>query len=293
VPKGESQNVFATLPPRKEHTRDLILIGHVDSQRAALVFSTPTWVKIYQYFTTVVFALFLIQVVLYTIGTFTLLPWIWLATIPSAVGALLLAALCIQADRSPYTPGANDNATAAGMVLTLAEELIQKPLEHTRVWFVCTGCEEVQHYGAIDFFTLHLSEFIDPTALVFEMLGCDGPAWLTKEGIIVPFHADPDLVKLAEHIASEHPEIGAYPATMSGGNTEMADALRAGVPAITLIGMGPNGEIPYWHQLGDTYEKMDLEVMGRAYDFTIEFIKAVDTANTEQAVQNEVEEYSS
>ena len=71
--------------------------------------------------------------------------------------AVILAAICIEADSTPFTAGANDNATAAGMVLTLAEQFRKKPLEHTRVWAVCTGCEEVQHYGMIDFYRRHLA----------------------------------------------------------------------------------------------------------------------------------------
>ena len=145
-------------------------------------------------------------------------------------------AMCIQADRTPFTAGANDNASAVGLVLTLAETLRTAPLQHTRVWLACTGCEEVQHYGAIDFFRRHRSALRNPHAIAFEMLGCAGPSWLTKEGIIVPFHADPGLVKLAEEIAAQHPELAAHPAQISGGNTEMADALRLGIPAITLSG---------------------------------------------------------
>ncbi|MFN3308348.1 MAG: hypothetical protein ACK44E_03985 [Anaerolineales bacterium] len=44
--------------------------------------------------------------------------WVWYVTIFSTVCAGLLAALCIQADLTPFTAGANDNATAVGMVLT-------------------------------------------------------------------------------------------------------------------------------------------------------------------------------
>ncbi len=145
-------------------------------------------------------------------------------------------AMCIQADRTPFTAGANDNASAVGLVLTLAETLRSAPLQHTRVWLVCTGCEEVQHYGAIDFFRRHRDALQRPTAIAFEMLGCDGPSWLTREGIVVPFHADPGLVRLAEEIAAQRPELGAYPAQINGGNTEMADALRLGIPAITISG---------------------------------------------------------
>jgi hypothetical protein len=107
-------------------------------------------------------------------------------------------------------------------------------------------------------------------------MGCDGPSWLTKEGIIIPFHADPGLVALAERLAAEHPEWGAYPIKISGGNTEMADASRAGIPAITLCGITRKGLLPYWHQTGDTFDKIDLSVLVRAYAFTWAYLEAVD-----------------
>jgi Zn-dependent M28 family amino/carboxypeptidase len=198
-------------------------------------------------------------------------------TIASALGAITLAAICIQADRTPFSAGANDNATSAGMLLALAEHIQKEPFENTCVWLVCTGCEEVQHYGAIDFFRRHTSELKNPVSVTLEMLGCDGPAWLTSEGIIIPFKSDQKLVHMAEQLAETHPHLGAHPGQIKGANTEMADALRVGIPAITLIGMGPNGEMPYWHQVEDTYDKMDQEVMARAYEFTWEYIRAIDS----------------
>lgn len=281
VPKGDSQNVIAVMPPEQEHKQDLVLIGHVDSHRTPLIFRSSTWVKVYQAFTTVVFLLGSAQVLLYLVGSFTLWSWIWPVTVFSAIGAATLAAICIQADRSPYSAGANDNATAAGLLLTLAQYFQNEPLQNTRVWLVCTGCEEVQHYGAIDFFRRHTYELKNPVAVVFEMLGCAGPSWLTKEGIIIPFHSDSKLVQLAEQMAEAHPHLGAYPSQIKGGNTEMADALRVGIPAITLNGMGPKGELPYWHQVEDTYDKMDPEVMARAYEFAREYITAIDSMLTQ------------
>jgi hypothetical protein len=91
------------------------------------------------------------------------------------------------------------------------------------------------------------------------------------------------MVALAEELAAEHPEWGAYPVQLKGGNTEMADALRAGVPAITISGQGPKGEMPYWHQVEDTVDKLDRDVMGRTYAFVWTFLRALDTKRTEAA----------
>ncbi|GAB4476308.1 MAG: M28 family peptidase [Anaerolineae bacterium] len=276
VPKGRSQNVIATLPPLGEHRQDLILIGHVDSHRTPIIFRSRRWLDAYKAFTTLAAVIFAVTIVLFFVGAVTGWPWVWPVTGAGAICALLLVALCVQADLTPFSHGANDNATAAGLVLTLAGHLLIEPLRHTRVWFVNTGCEEVQHYGAIDFFRRHRADLVSPRALVFEMLGCAGPAWLVQEGIVIPFRASPDLIALAQRLADRHPEWRAHPATLNGGNTEMADALRAGVPAITFIGADEHNNAPYWHQSIDTVDKMDADVMKRAYAMTWAFIRALD-----------------
>ncbi len=276
VSKGPSQNVVATVPPAGEHRQDLILIGHVDSARTPIIFRSPRWTAVFQLFLAVIFVLAVSQIVLYLLGTVTQWRWIWPASIPYVLCSVLLIAHHFHADRTPFSPGANDNATGAGLVLTLAQHLQAEPLHHTRVWLVNTGCEEVQHYGATDFFRRHRSDLHAPIAVALEMLGCTAPAWLTREGIIVPFRADRRLVALAEEAANEHPEWGARAVQVNGGNTEMADALRARVPAITLGGAVGRGERTYYHQLQDTYDKMDPEVMARAYAFAWTFIKALD-----------------
>jgi hypothetical protein len=153
------------------------------------------------------------------------------------------------------------------------------------VWFACTGCEEVKHYGAIDFFNRHQPEMHNPKVLVFEMLGRDGPAYLVREGMVVPFtyHADSGLVALAEEIAAEHPQFQANPTRVGVGHTEMSDALRVGIPAITFIGLakdggkfGYRGKELYWHKPQDIFENIEPEVLERAYGFTWAFIQALD-----------------
>ncbi len=276
VPKGVSQNAVAEQPPNAEHRTDLVLIGHVDSHRTPIIFSTPRWLAAYRLFTTLAFVLFAAQVALYGFGALMQWNWIWATTIPSAFGAVLLAAMCLQADATPFSRGANDNASGAGLVLTLAREFKERPLAHTRVWYVLTGCEEVQHYGAIDFFRRYRDRLVKPQTIAFEMLGCAGPSWLVSEGILIPFRADGRMVRLAERVARENPQWKAHSTTVSGGNTEMADALRLGIPAITLSGWGPHGEAPYWHMAADTVDKMDPEVMERAFAFTAAYIRALD-----------------
>ncbi len=105
-------------------------MGYVDTQRTS---SSPRWVSIYSGFTAVAFAGFLWQAADFILAAVFAWPWSWLAAVPSAVCAALLTALCIEAESTPFTAGANDNASGAGMVLSLARHLAREPLEHTRV----------------------------------------------------------------------------------------------------------------------------------------------------------------
>jgi hypothetical protein len=285
ITMAPSQNVIGILPPAGERRQDLVLIGHLDTNRCALVFSSTGWVNFWRIITPVMFFSFCAQVVLYVIGAVTQWPWAWPATIVSAALALTLAFFCAEGELAPYTPGANDNATAAGLVLTLAEHLQAQPLGHTQVWLVNTGCEEVKHYGAIDFFQRHSAEMVHPRVIVFEMLGRDGPAWLEREVIIPPFayKADPGMIALLEKLVAEDPGLTGHPTLVMGGHTEMADPLRFGIPAVTLIGVGPDGtplryKGPrlYWHQREDTADKIDPAVLRRAYALTWAFVHALD-----------------
>ncbi|MGE5375377.1 MAG: M28 family metallopeptidase [Bacteroidota bacterium] len=278
LPKGESQNVHAVIQPAGEHKQDLVLVGHMDSQRTPFIFRSPRHVYVYDKLTTVFFITFIAQTLLYALSIFVPWSWAWYATIPTAISALLMIAMFAEADFTPFTAGANDNASAVGMVLTLAEYFKWNPLQNTRVLAVCTGCEEVGHFGMIDFYRRHRRELKHPKAVVFEMLGCAGPTWLTKEGIIVPFKADPDLVKMVEKLAADHPEWQARASHVSGGNSEMADAVRFKVPAITFFGLSPQGIPPYWHQKADTFDKMDPEVMERTWNLTTALIHRIDGA---------------
>ena len=276
VPKGDSQNVFTVMPPARETRQDLVLIGHVDSQYTPLIFRSLRWLAIYRIFATAALVSFSGMVLIYLLGIFTRWSWIWPASGIGALFAVLLLALCVQALSTPLTPGANDNATAAGMILTLAAHFRQEPLKNTRLWLVCTGSEEALHDGAIDFFRKHKSELTDPKAVVLESLGCAGPSWSLGEGFVLPILPDPGLVDLAEKVARANPGLEAYPSRISGGVTEMSDALRAGVPALTVMGLTRENELPYWHQPADTVDKIDPEVLGRNYAFVWHYLQALD-----------------
>lgn len=276
LPKRPSRNIYAVIEPEGPVKQDAVIMGHADTQRTPVIFSSAGWLTAYRIFSALAFAVFLLTAVGYVLGALLGWPWIWPASLATALSAAVLLAICVEADLSPFTAGANDNATGAGLVLTLAGETAARPLANTRLWLVCSGCEEALHEGARTFFRTHRREMTNPRAIVFEMLGCSGPAWVASEGIVLRIFSDPGLRALAAGVARRHPELGAYPVSVVGGVTEMADALAAGVPAITVIGLTPDGVGPHWHRATDTFDKMNPEIMERNHRFVLALLNALD-----------------
>ena len=66
--------------------------------------------------------------------------------------------MCLHADFTPFSPGANDNASGVAVALALAKELSKKPLSHTEVHLAITGCEEVGAYGMAAFLEQHAAQ---------------------------------------------------------------------------------------------------------------------------------------
>ena len=90
--------------------------------------------------------------------------------------------------RSRVVPGANDNLSAVGCLVALAEMLRERPVEGLRVWLVSAGAEETLQDGIRAFIDTHADELpVDSTFFVnldtvgsprLVMLEGEGPVWM-------------------------------------------------------------------------------------------------------------------
>jgi hypothetical protein len=277
LPKGSSQNVWAVARAASEARKRVALVAHFDSQRAALLFS-PRLRLVLRVLMPVASAAIVSLAVLLILGVLVSARTIFLVSwVPVAIIIPILL-LNLQADFAPYTPGANDNATGAALLLALAETLQADSLPNTEVWLVATGCEEVGCYGASAFFRAHRAELQEATILVVDTVGGTGtgPCYLTVEGMLLRYRYDAELLSLADTIAHERPELGAYGRPLPMGYTDGLPALQAGLRTLTLCGLSREGDMPHWHQPTDTVENIDRQVLGQNYAFIQELLHRID-----------------
>jgi Zn-dependent M28 family amino/carboxypeptidase len=144
----------------------------------------------------------------------------------------------------------------------LADRFASAPLHHVEVVFVAPGCEESGMGGTAAFLRTHDSR-PDPTVfLSLDTLGSGTPIVAAAEATLFPHayrEADLDLADAgavrAGVAAPERWRVGAW--------TDAVLARFAGLPAISLLSVGPNGIYPNWHLPTDTPERVDWDCVER------------------------------
>ncbi len=279
LPKRPSQNVWTVIPAAGTPTQRLVLVGHLDTHRTPFVFRSPLHLKVFRVLVTAGFASMAALVLLYIAGSIVQSDIIYLISLAPAVLLILNLIMTVQPDMTPYAPGANDNASGAAVVLTLAERLKDEPLANTEVWAVNSGCEEVGCYGAAAFLREHREELGDACFIALDSVAGpgSGPCYITREGMTRPYRSDPTLVALADQIAADRPELGAYSSVMPLGFTEGAIGIKNGLPSLTFVNLRPDGVLPHWHRPDDIFENVDADVLARTQAFVWELLQRIDS----------------
>ncbi len=281
LPKGQSRNVFGVVEPADGATQDVLLVGHLDTHRTPLTHRSEAGLAFYELMVKLGFVSLVLLSTLYLLGAISGWGWVWPVSL--APGAFVLVTFLVTAhvDFTRFTPGASDNASGTGLALALAERATREPLRRTRLWAVAVGCEEVGMYGSFAFYRQHSAELADAYVITLDNLGIAGPAWILHEGLNLQFYSHPDLVALAERIAAESPELGAFPQKWDVAYTDSAPAIKAGLKTITLLGVTREKKLPYWHVPEDTIEKLQPDVLANTAEFAWRMIRAIDEGETE------------
>ncbi len=175
--------------------------------------------------------------------------------------AINAAALALNLDiaRSPVVPGANDNATGVAAVLDVARALAADPLENVDVLIALVGCEESGMGGMSAFLGSRAETLTSRSTLVLSLdtLGSGTPLVAAAEGAIRTHHyREQDLA-----LADEGAALAGEPAPQRwriGAWTDPLIALRAGLPSISMLSIGP-GYYPHYHHPSDLPEHVDWD----------------------------------
>jgi len=159
--------------------------------------------------------------------------------------------------------------------MSLAERLAKSPLQNVEVLALCSGCEEVGAHRVLDFLKRHKSEFPDLTAINLDNVGGKGVGvcYITLEGMLVPCQPSPELVNLADQVRAERHDLGAYSTPFTTLGTDATCLMLHKVPSMSFVGLTPDGLLPDWHQVTDTFERVDATPIEHTEEFVLEMLR--------------------
>ena len=280
LPVRQSGNVYAVVPSAGDPKGKLVIMAHADTHRTPWIWKSPATYRIYRFLSTLGILAFISCFLIYAISAFAPSRTLTLLSLIPAIVVLDILVMVVQAELTPHTVGANDNASGVAFVLSMAERLKKDPLPSTRVWLVVTGCEEVGADGSREFVNRHKQELADADFIIIDGIGAQGsvPHYLTRETLLRPLTYPKEYLEIVKEVAAEHPQLDVRPFDMKGAYTDGAPVLMAGLKCLTFVNHDPSGWIPQWHRPSDNLDNIDPEVLSRAEGFIQEVIMKISRA---------------
>ena len=278
LPRRLSQNITAHLAPQSPVRARVVLCAHLDSHRTPVFYSSQFWFSIFSAVLALTFISMAGGVLLFTAGA----VWDWPGTrlvslfvMPIQVFAL---AMCLHADFTPFSPGANDDASGAGVILGLVHRLRVEPLKHTQVHLAFTGCEEVGSYGIQAYLEEYSGELGNQAVfIVLDEVGIGKIKYLSADGLVLKHRTHPQALRLAGEISSAHPELETVE-RVGLAYTDALSATKRGLISLTVCTEADpkSGSVSHWHQMSDTLDTLEPETLQRAHQFVWEILQEID-----------------
>jgi len=126
LPKGLSQNVSVAVEPASEIKQTIVIVGHIDTHRTPISHRSLRWFSIFNRLTTLTFVSAILLLLIFGVQIFIAFEILRLITIILCIPVLAIFLMAISADFTPYSFGANDNASGAALTMALAEKLAKE-----------------------------------------------------------------------------------------------------------------------------------------------------------------------
>lgn len=279
--RGDSVNVSThIMAVQTEATgAPIVITAHLDTHRTPLLFSSKQFLTLFKGLLPATLLSMGVLLLLFLVGIFSDARWLrMLALVPGAV-ILLAFGLMVQADFTPFTKGANDNASGVAVALALAQRLHEQPLQRHAVHLVFTGAEEVAGYGANAFFAQHRDELKNAIHLVIDQVGDkqSDPCVVRSERFLVKAPSDPKLVAIAEQVILDQPELKAHMRDLNLAYSELSVGARYGLRTIGLGALPRNGlPVDTWHRPTDTVDQISEDVLTRCESLAWHLLQGID-----------------
>lgn len=269
-----SQNVIATRAVTGKPRRRVVLLAPLDAPQTMSRFARlladdarPQVGRMIAYATLVLLS------ILAWFGPLEIrLVWWYAQFLPTAY-LCLLSGVEIWLLRVPASPGAISYAGALAAMLASAEDLSN--LERTELWAVALGASATGA-GLADFLKRYPFDRDMTLFIGIEGIGAGNLCYVTREGLLLQYAGDPQLLQLAAAADVAVPLINAQPSPYRRELTTAARLRRAGWRALSIACLGSDGETPLRASLADLPSEIDPQLLQRSTRLLSGLVRQID-----------------
>jgi len=278
LPKSRGHNTVGVIPATGQAQRKVVLSAHLDTHRTPVFYSSKTWHKVFNLLVSAALLSMIVGAFAFCLGVifnWTWMRWVGLIIAPMQIFAL---SMCVHADFTPFSPGANDDASGVGVIFGLAKRLQEESLKNTEVWIAYKDCEEVGCYGMAGFLDAHAEELgREAIYLVLDEVGQGRIKYIRLDGIVVKRPTHPRALELAKKVSAGMPELGVVE-RVGVAYTDAQVATKRGLIALTISCDIPpeTSRVSHWHQMSDRVEHIDPRILADAHAFTWGLLQEID-----------------
>lgn len=167
--------------------------------------------------------------------------------------------------RSEVVPGANDNLSAVGCLVALAEMLREDPVSDLRVWLVSAGAEETLQDGIRGFMDSHRDELpADSTFFLnLDTVGSPRLVMLEGEGPVWMEHFDESFRERVFATARRH-GLALERGFRARASTDAVIPHRAGYPTVNVTSVNDYHHLTHYHLPSDVPENLHWDTVASA-----------------------------
>ncbi len=282
--KGTSHNVIGVLPAKSEVKTRIVLLTHYDSVRVRN-FMKPHEGKSPQRFAMPLFGLSYLTAIGSSVLGFvarrrknkTLAQTTQRISGVASAAMVALTTPLLMGQMIPGIDGegANDNASGVAVLLSLAEQMAQTPLEHTEVWFVATGGEEIGLVGARALAQKHGKALKDAYFFAVDTVGAGRIHYTVQENFLGRADVSHDVVDILV-TASEKGPHSAMPYMLRAGGTDAGAMLAKNFKAASISCLVKDGKFPEINWPTDTRTYVEPETPTKVTAFMKDVLYEID-----------------
>jgi hypothetical protein len=276
-PSAKTRNVTGVIPPSGTVERRAVLCAHFDTHRTPVFYSSARWQRLFGLLVSAAFISMILGGLVFGLGGFfgwTTLHWGGILLILFQAFVLVMVS---SADFTPFSPGANDNASGVGTILGLVNRLRSQPLRCTEMHLVFTDCEETGAHGMIAYLEQNMQALGEEAVyIILDEVGLGRVKYIINDGLVIKHPTHPRALEL-ERRAAEDLE---RPALEMGGMayTDALPATLRGRIAITVCAEEQDRAQAgsHWHQMSDRIEFIERQSLQDSHTFTWNILQLVD-----------------